>query len=124
MKTTLHNIVILAENYPALVEWYKKVFHLDVLLEEASSYHYTELGQDKKVIVGLTPAKEVEHTPTPKRNNSALLQVSTSDIAAVNQNVATYGGEVIFGPRKDEEYDFQYGAIRDIEGNEIWLVEA
>ena len=119
----LLNIVILAENYQELVGWYKNVLSLDTLLEEKGEYHYTELGFEKKVILGITPASEVKHTPAVPRNNSSLLQIEVSDIEALFNDIRTNKGKILFGPSTEVKYGFRYGGFADIEGNEVWVVE-
>ncbi|MEL6989297.1 MAG: hypothetical protein AAGK97_15910 [Bacteroidota bacterium] len=75
MLVKLLNIVVFAENYKALVNWYKDVLNLEELTKEEGVYNYTELGFDKKVIVGIAPVNEIEHTPRHPRNNSLVMQL-------------------------------------------------
>lgn len=123
MEIKLLNIVLFAENYQELVKWYQDALGFELVLKEEGEYHYTELGFNKKSIIGLTPAIEVEHTPNKIRNNSAVLQIQVSDIHSLFKNVKEKGGKILFGPSADEKYGFLYGAFADIEGNQVWVIE-
>ena len=123
MEIKLLNVVMLAEKYQELVDWYQDALGFEIVLKEKGEYHYTELGFNKKSIIGLTPAKEVEHSPTKTRNNSAVLQIQVSDIHSLFKNVKEKSGKILFGPSGDEKYGFLYGAFSDIEGNQIWVIE-
>lgn len=115
-------MVMHAENYEAAVEFYKNAFDLDIIFQEANdNYSYTELGIDGKHVVGITPAADMKHTPTSPRNNSTVLQLYVEGIEAVCASVKQHGGEVHFGPEKGQ--GFNYGGVKDLEGNEIWLFE-
>ena len=61
MEVTLINSVILAENYEKLVEWYIKTLDLEVKLKVDKDYHYTDLAQAGKLVVGICPAEEMKH---------------------------------------------------------------
>ncbi|NNC95694.1 MAG: hypothetical protein HKN92_09040 [Chitinophagales bacterium] len=123
MRLKLLNIVVFAENYEELLKWYQDTFKLEILLKEDGEYHYTELGNENQVIVGITPAKEINHQPENPRNNSTILQVEVSDIQELFKNVVDNGGKVIFGPSLEEQHKFYYGGVTDIEGNQIWIIE-
>jgi len=123
MEVRLLNVVVLCDDYEAQVNWYKNTFDLKELLKETGAYNYVELGHDKHIIVGLTPAKEMEHTNSKPRNNSTLLQIKVKDMETLYQKVKANGGKVIFGPSHQDKYNFKYGAIADLEGNQIWVIE-
>lgn len=123
MKIKLLNVVILCDDFEAQVDWYSNTFEIKELLKESSDYNYVELGHDKHVIVGLTPAKEMKHQPNKPRNNSALLQIGVKDIETLFEKVKANNGKVLFGPNLEEKSNFKYGAIADLEGNEIWVIE-
>lgn len=124
MEVKWLNVVVLCDDYKAQVEWYKNTFDLKVLMEETGAYSYTELGHDKNhVIVGLTPAKEMEHKPSSPRNNSTFLQLKVKDMEKLYENVKANKGKIIFGIKTEEKYNFKYGSIADLEGNEIWVIE-
>lgn len=123
MEVKLLNVVVLCDDYESQVNWYKNTFELKELLKESDTYNYVELGQDEHVIVGLTPANEMEHIPAQPRNNSTLLQITVKDMEALYENVKAQGGKIIFGPSFQKKYNFKYGAIADLEGNQIWVIE-
>lgn len=123
MEVRLLNVVVLCDDYEAQVNWYKNTFELIELLKESGEYSYVELGHKNHVIVGLTPAKEMEHTTTQPRNNSTLLQITVKDMETLYKKVNANGGKVIFGPSHQDKYNFKYGAIADLEGNQIWVIE-
>ena len=126
MKVRLVNAVILAKNYLKLVEWYKKVLNLQVLLTINKDYHYTELGQENEIIIGIAVAKEMgrtdeEHIETHISQSHVVIQIKVSDILELFEKVTGNSGKILFGPSVEDDY--QYGAFADIEGNEIWVVE-
>jgi len=118
------NVVVFANDYEELVNWYKDAFGLEVITKEEGTYTYTELGSDSQVIVGITPASEVEHTASSPRNNSVVMQVAVSDITTLFKSMKKMNGKILFGPSSDEKYTFKYGVIADIEGNQIWVIES
>gem|GEM_PF-1299849 len=123
MSIKLLNVVHLAEDFESLLQWYKDALDLEVIYEEKGEYHYTELGYDKKVIVGIAIAKEMEHVPTNPRNNTSIMQLSVSDINATFNQIKAHGGKVLFGPSYEEQNKFYYGGVTDIEGNQIWFTQ-
>ena len=121
MKTTLINSVILAEDYQGMIDWYKMVFDLEVLIEISDDYNYTELGQEKRVVIGLTKASELKKKVNTKRDSYAIPQFYVGDMKLVMERATSTGGSVIYGPEEDD--GFLYGTITDMEGNEIWIIE-
>jgi len=124
MEVRWLNVVVFCEDYEAQIRWYKDTFELKELSRESGPYNYVELGHDKDhVIVGLTPAKEMKHLPTKPRNNTTILQLKVKDMETLFEKVKANKGTIRFGIQKDEKYDFLYGSICDLEGNEIWAIE-
>ena len=123
MKLRLLNVVILPEDYPKLVDWYIKALGLEIQEEWTANYHYAELSYDKQLVVGITPAKEMDMTPPKPRNNAAIMQLVVSDIQAFFKRLEAHGGTLVFGPSFEESEGFYYGAVNDIEGNQIWVVQ-
>ena len=121
MKTKSVNAVMAVQNYEECIAWYQEAFDLEVIHQVTGDYSYTELGQDGQNIVGLTPASELNHTPTTPRNNSCVLQVQVEDIYALYQTIKRLKTEIRFGPTAEEGTNFLYGSISDPEGNEIWI---
>jgi len=123
MEVRLLNVVVLCDDFEAQVEWYKNVFELKELMNESGAYNYIELGHNQHVIVGLTPAKEMKHQPAKPRNNSTLLQITVKEMETLFKKVKANSGTVLFGPSLEEKHNFKYGAITDLEGNQIWVIE-
>lgn len=123
MNVQLINTVLLAEDYEKLVQWYIDTLELEVKLKMEGDYHYTDLARDGKLIVGICPASEMDHAPTMPRNNSAILQVSVSDIDTLFRKVKENGGMDIFGPSVDKNEGFKFGGFKDPEGNMVWVME-
>jgi predicted enzyme related to lactoylglutathione lyase len=121
MQTKLLNAVVLAENYEAIVEWYRNVFELEIISEINEDYRYTELGAAGKLVVGIALAEEMKLKPTSPRNNAVIVQVAVSDIHICFKRVEDTGGETLFGPSVEGE--LVYGGIADPEGNQVWVVE-
>jgi len=96
---------------------------LEVKLQVEKDYRYTDLAKDGKLIVGICPVSEMKHTPTIPRNNSAVLQISVSDIETLFKGVKENGGKDIFGPSVDKNEGFKYGGFQDPEGNMVWVME-
>jgi len=122
MNTKLVNAVIMAEDYPEMVKWYKTVLELETIHEDSAEYHYTELGQNGKNLVGIAKADEMDHVPTSCRNNSCLLQIHVDDIDHFFKNVKASKSVIRFGPSREEGSKFSYGSVSDPEGNEIWVI--
>jgi len=123
MKVKFHNVIVFAENYESLINWYQKALGLTITMQNIGDYNYTELGFDSEIIVGITPATEMEHTPSAKRNNSTILQIATTDIEALFNKVKAENGKILFGINVEEKANFKYGGIADLEGNQIWVFE-
>ena len=123
MKNRLINIVILAEDYDTLVDWYIRTLDLEVKLKVDKDYHYTDLAWDGQLVVGICPATGMKHTPTIPRNNSTVLQISVPDAAGLFERVKANGGTILFGPAVDRNEGFTYGAFADPEGNQVWVME-
>ncbi len=123
MEIKLLNVILFAENYEDLVNWYQTALNLEVVHQETNPYHYTELGLNGKGLIGITPAKEIQHKLSKPKNNACVMQLSVKTIVDLFEKIKLHKGKVLFGPSKDEKYDFQYGGIADIEDNEIWVVQ-
>lgn len=117
------NAVILASDYDKLIAWYKITFDLDTGTAVNEGYHYTELTRSGKLVIAIADTKEMGVTPTEPRNNSLIVQLSLSDIDEAFEKIENNGGKILFGPLYDENWNFYYGGFRDIEGNQIWVIE-
>ena len=123
MKLKLLNVVILAENYQKLMDWYINALGLELQQEWTEDYHYAELAYDGHLVVGITPAKEMGMKPPQPRNNATMIQLVVSDIKAFMERIEKHGGTIVFGPEVDAKEGFSYGAVNDIEGNQIWVIQ-
>jgi len=123
MEITLINAVTLAQDYEKLVAWYRETLELEIKLQVDNDYRYTDLAKAGKLVVGICPAKEMNHTPTTPRNNSVVLQISVDDIEELFAQVKESEGTIIFGPAVDKNEGFRFGAFADIEGNPVWVME-
>ncbi|MBC8384435.1 MAG: hypothetical protein H8E57_02825 [Candidatus Cloacimonetes bacterium] len=123
MEVKLINGIVLAEKYNELVNWYMETFKLEKKVSISEDYHYTELASEGKIILGIADAEEMKIKPVHPRSNTVVIQIAVHDISFLFQIVKATGGKVLFGPTKDEENDFTYGGIADMEGNEIWVIE-
>ena len=123
MKIRPREPVILAEDFGALMNWYREVLGFGVaqLIEDA--YHYVRLETPGGVKLAIASAKEMGVTPSDRRNNSLVLQVEVDDVKAFFEHVQSSGGSVTGGPQYDKEGDFWFGGIADPEGNPCWVVD-
>ena len=117
-----YNVVVLAEDYARLRDWYIATLGLELLQEWSDSYHYAELARDGRVLVGIADTSEMGVQPVRPRRNSVLMQLTTDDIEALFERVKGHGANA-WGPKYSEEEDFGYGGFKDLEGNEIWVVQ-
>jgi len=123
MKTQPITTILLAEDYENLVDWYIKALELEIKLQTSKDYHYTDLAQGGKLVVGICPAAEMSVALQSPRNNSMILHVSVSDIEALFKKVVELGGKVTAGPSVDRNEGFKFGAFEDPEGNPVWVIE-
>ena len=123
MNLNLLYPVILAEDYEKLVDWYISTFDLRIKHKFEGKENYTVLEHSGQAVVGIAIAREMGVKPTTPRNNTAIIQFSVSDINRFFAGVRETGGKILFGPFIDEEEEYQYGGLLDIEGNQIWVVE-
>ena len=123
MKIKPREIVILAEDYSALSSWYKETFKLDVTLEVSDNYHYSHMMNQQGLQIGVADAKEMGVEPQKRDRNTAIMQIEVEDVKAFFAYIEEQKGSIQFGPSLSEE-GFWYGAILDIEGNPIWVVDS
>ena len=123
MKISPREIVILAEDYSKLSSWYREVFKLNVTLEVSDKYHYCHLMNEQGLQIGIGDAKELGVSPQERDHNTTIMQVEVEDVKAFFTYIEEQNGAIQFGPSLSEEDGFWYGAILDIEGNPIWVVD-
>ena len=117
-------IVILAEDYEALVAWYRDVLGFKVVQEFTEGYRYCNLETVSGIRIGIAPAQDVDVQPSNRAANTTLLQVEVDDVKALFQHLKDSGSTVTFGPDFDENGSFWFGGFEDLEGNPIWVVDA
>ncbi len=122
-KLKPREIVILAEDYDALVSWHVDVLGFRIVKQFSDGYRYANLETESGIRVGIAPAKEVGVTPSDRVNNTVLLQIEVADVRTFFEYLQEEGGAVTFGPSFDQAGGFWYGGIADPEGNPIWVVD-
>ncbi len=116
--------VILSDGPSVLVAWYRDVLGFAVTREFSDRYQYSNLETSTGMRIGIASAKEMGVEPGERQNNTVVLQIEVDDVRGFFDHVREHGGEVTFGPSFDEKDKFWFGAIRDVEGNPIWVVDA
>lgn len=114
--------VVLAQNYPKLVDWYRKALQMKVRRVVTEGYDWTELER-RGLRIGLAPAKQMGVTLPRKRANAVILHLVTRNVKRLLASVKKRGGRIAFGPSYNEAGRFWYGAFRDPEGNDVWLID-
>ena len=125
MKTTLHprESVIFAEDFHALVAWYKEALGFNVTFMTEDDYHYCNLENDHGITLGIADAKEMGVVPGDRRNNTVVLQFQVPDVPVFFDELNAKGGAVTFGPSHDKKGGFWFGGFNDSEGNPFWVVD-
>jgi predicted enzyme related to lactoylglutathione lyase len=124
MRLQLINVVVLAEDYAALRDWYRDVLELDLAHEHTEGYYYAELARAGRKVVGIAMAAEMGVTPGARVGATVLGQLDVADVRGLLAHVQQRGGAVLFGPSEDESHGFWYGGFADPEGNVWWVVES
>ncbi|MBN2828993.1 MAG: hypothetical protein JXR56_01595 [Candidatus Cloacimonetes bacterium] len=112
------NTVVIAEDFAKMLKWYLDTFEFTTETYPGMEDSYVGLLSNGVHVIGLTACSEENKPPTP-RNNATFMQVSCSHIFTLFSRIESNGGEVLFGPARDEGY--WYGGVKDIEGNQIWV---
>ncbi len=123
MRLTPREIVILADDYDAMVKFYTDVLGFRIAKTFSDGYQYCNLETETGIRIGIAPAAEVGVTPRDRTSNTVLLQVGVPDVPLFFQQLQRAGATVIFGPSFDETGKFWFGGIADLEGNPIWVVD-
>ena len=115
--------VVLAQDFYALIEWYERVlgFQRVQLIDDA--YRYAILEVPGKIRIGFGEAKQMGIEAPNPTHGTVRLQWEVQPLEAFMEAFQAQSGTVVFGPSRDAADGYMYGAIRDIEGNEIWLVD-
>ena len=116
--------VILAVDFPSLVNWYRDVLGFRVVTLFEDNFHYCNLASRSGVTLGIADATEMGVTPVDRSCNTVLLQFEVDDLRDFLSSVERNGGSITFGPSFNEKDDFWFGGFADPEGNPFWVVDA
>ncbi|MHC4469818.1 MAG: VOC family protein [Planctomycetota bacterium] len=122
MELRLLNVVVMAEDYEGLRDWYVEALDLTVKGEWTEKYHYAELVSAGRFVVGIASAKEMNVTPGDRKSFTVTGQLVDDDVRVLAR-MKGKGGDVPFGPSFDEDGQFWFGGFGDLEGNPWWVVE-
>jgi len=123
MDVKAREIVIFADDFEKLSNWYREVFNMDVHLKSTDGYHYCHLKNAHGLEIGIADGAEMGVTPGDRGNNSVVFQIEVEDVKAFFAHIESHQGKTPFGPAYDENDGFWFGSITDIEGNPIWVVD-
>lgn len=115
-------VVILAEDFDAMVAWYVKALGFQIVKTFNDGYRYCNLETESGIRIGIAPAEEMGVTLGARANNPVLLQFGVPDVRLFFEELQRAGGSITFGPSFDESGKFWYGGVSDLEGNPIWVV--
>lgn len=113
--------VILADHFDELVSWYRDTLGFEIK-QRFDTPRYANLETETGIRIGIAPARDVDVIPGDRKHNTVVQQVEVSDVGAFMEHVVAHGAARVFGPTKDEA-GFEFGAIADPEGNQIWVVD-
>ncbi len=123
MHLSPREVVILAEDYDALVAWYVDVLRFRVVRRFKDGYRYCNLETDSGLRIGIAPASEADVTPGDRSRNTVRLQVAVSDVKGFFEHLRSADTSITFGPSYDGSGGFWFGGFADPEGNPIWVVD-
>lgn len=123
MRIAPREIVILAEDFDAMVAWYVDVLGFKVVKTFSAGYRYCNLETQSGIQVGIAQAAEVGVVPKDRASNTVLLQIEVADVQLLFERLQEFGDFVTFGPSYDESGRFWFGGFADLEGNPIWVVD-
>jgi len=116
-------IVILAENFDKLVNWYINILGFKELNRYKEDYFYSYLATKTGIKIGIAELKQMGVDNPNRRKNTLILQIEVDDVNELFEYLKDKGGSVLFGPSFDEKDKYWYGSFTDLEGNEIWVVD-
>ena len=123
IKLRPRETVILADDFSALVAWYRDVLGFKVTDLFEDEYHYCCLQTSSGILIGIADAREMEVVPDDRNKNTVLLQFEVDDVKTFFDYLEQSGGTITFGPSFDKSGEFWCGAFTDLEGNPIWVVD-
>jgi predicted enzyme related to lactoylglutathione lyase len=115
--------VVLADDFKAVVAWYRDVLGLEVKTLVEAGYHYAVLTNSHGVRLGIASGKDMNIQPGDRNQSTIVLQFRVEDVRALFEHVANNGGSINFGPDYSEQDDYWYGSFADCEGNPCWVVD-
>ncbi len=115
--------VILAEDFKVLVFWYREVLGFELKRLAEDDYHFANLETKSGIKIGIGSAKQMGLEPGDRSKAAVILQLEVDDLPQFFEHVAASGANILFGPTKDTEENFWFGAITDPEGNQWWVVD-
>jgi len=116
-------MVILADDFEALVAWYRDVLGFQVTKQFDEKYHYANLETASGIKLGIASAEEMGVTPGDRNRNTVVFQFAVENVKDFFAHVAANAGRATFGPAFNEKDEFWYGGIADPEGNPCWVVD-
>jgi len=116
-------IVILAENFHSLVNWYKDILNFKETDLYEDEYSYCNLQTESGIKIGFADMKEMGVKNPNRRNNTIILQIEVNDVNSLFNYLKEQNGSILFGPSFNEKENFWYGSFTDLEGNEIGVVD-
>ena len=122
--------VVLADDFDALVTWYRDALGLAVVQRIEEPFHYAILegAPDSRTgsgfRVGIAAAAEMGVSARTGAPGTVALQCEVDDLPAWFEALRTRGVEITGGPSHDAAGGFWFGSLADGEGNAIWVVDA
>jgi predicted enzyme related to lactoylglutathione lyase len=123
VRVAPREMVILADDFDAVVSWYINALGFRVIKTFTEGYRYCNLETESGIRIGIAPATDVGVVPGDRANNTVLLQIEVPDVKHFFERLTKSGGVVTFGPSFDKSGKFWFGGVADIEGNPIWVVD-
>ena len=119
--------VLLAQDFSALLGWYEAALGFSRVQVFDGAYRYALVQGPGGVRLGIAEAAPLGLRAPPPGGSAVRLQWEIENLPAFfdwfETQAEAHGGAVAFGPQRDAADGFVFGAIRDLEGNEIWLVD-
>ncbi|GJM44400.1 MAG: hypothetical protein DHS20C21_12420 [Gemmatimonadota bacterium] len=123
MEVRPRESVILVEDFPAMVAWYRDVlgFPVTKLLEE--HFLYANFETPTGIRLGMTPAAQLGVQPADRGNATLALQFEVDDVRAFFAELEKQGATITGPPAYDKNPGFWFGGFADPEGNVFWVVD-
>jgi predicted enzyme related to lactoylglutathione lyase len=123
MEIRPREAVVLANDFEALVAWYRDELGFTVVNLFEEGFHYCNLETPTGIEVGIADAREMGVEPADRSQNTVLLQFEVDDVEAFLAHLDEKGGTITNGPSFDEKGNFWFGGFADPEGNPFWVVD-